>query len=219
MHRTLIILTFVSLLTAGANAQRLITGEEMVQPCTQALLGDSADSLDFMPMAFCIGVISGIAWTTPHLKTGSQFCVPPDATRDEQLAKVVQYMEAHTERLQEDFFVLAFQALRQSWPCPKPPLVAAREAKPSTKAMSVTAHSPSSNPGSAQRGEYTGEHLGLPVEKTDSPQTGTTKAHQRIPRGNRGPKKTGARKISRQMTGISPVEMFGILPSSVVWSP
>ena len=218
MHRTLIILTFVSLLTASANAQRLVTGEEMVQPCTQALLGDSADSLDFMPMAFCIGVISGIAWTAPHLEIGSQFCIPPDATRDEQLAKVVQHMEAHTERLQEDFFVLAFQALRQSWPCPKPPPVA-REAKPSTKAVSVTAHSQSSNPGSAQRVKYTSEHVGLPIEKTESPQTGTTKAHQRIPRDNSRAKKNAARKISRQVTSISPLELFGILPTRGVWSP
>jgi hypothetical protein len=218
MHRTLITLTFVSLLTASANAQRLVTGEEMVQPCTQALLGDSADSLDFMPMAFCIGVISGIVWAAPRLETGSQFCIPPDTTRDEQLTKVVQYMEAHTERLQEDFLILAFQALRQSWPCLKPPRVATQEVEPSTKAV-ATAHSQSSNPGKAQRVGYTGEHLGFPVEKTDSPQTGTKKAHQRIPRGNPGPKKTGARKISRQMTGISPLEMFGILPSRVLWSP
>jgi hypothetical protein len=218
MHRTLITLTFVSLLTTGANAQRLVTGEEMMQPCTQALLGDSTDPLDFMPMAFCIGVISGISWTSAHLKAGSQFCIPRDATRDEQLTKVVQFMEAHAERLQEDFFILAFQALRQSWPCLKSPLVAAQEVEPSTKAV-VTAHSQSSNPGSAQGVGYTSESEVLPVERTDSPPRGTTKAHQQIPRGNPRPKKYGARKISRQLTGISPLEMFGILPSRVLWSP
>ncbi len=67
MHRTLITLTSVSLLITSANAQRLVTSEEMVQPCTQALLGGSDDSLDYMPMGFCVGVILGIASTVPHL--------------------------------------------------------------------------------------------------------------------------------------------------------
>jgi hypothetical protein len=216
VYRTLLTLTLVSLLTIGANAQRQITGEEMAQPCAQALLGDSADSLDFMPMAFCIGVISGISSTAPHLETGLRFCIPPDTTRDEPLAKVVEYMEAHAERLKEDFFVLAFQALRQSWPCPKPPPVApkdtGRDIGASTKAASIAAST--SNPRTSQKVEYPSEHVGLRVEAT-----GTAQTQQDIPQVKPRPKKTAARKSPRQAIGISPLEMFGIFPSRAVWPP
>ena len=117
MHRVLAILASIFLLSSGAQAQRLVSGEEMVLPCTRALLGGGDEDLDYTQMAFCVGAISAIAWTSPHLETGSQFCIPAEATRGEQVAAVVGYMRKHTDRLREDFFLLAFQALRQTWPC------------------------------------------------------------------------------------------------------
>jgi hypothetical protein len=121
MHRVLAILGSIFLLSSGAQAQRLVSGEEMVLPCTRVLLGGGDESLNHtQQMAFCVGAVSAIAWTAPHLETGSQFCIPTYATRGEQVAAVVRYMRNHTDRLREDFFLLAFQALRQTWPCPGP---------------------------------------------------------------------------------------------------
>lgn len=119
MRRILAMLTlllFVGPLIAEARAQRMVSGHEMLLPCTRALTGGD----ESMQMAFCVGAVVGVASTAAHLEAGSRFCVPADASRGEQVAAVVRYMKSNALRLHEDFFLLAFQALRQTWPCPLP---------------------------------------------------------------------------------------------------
>lgn len=131
MRRTLVALTVSSLLATSASPQPVVTGHDMVLPCTQALTGEGDNSLEWMPMGFCIGVIAGFARAAPRLETQSQFCLPADTTREEQLASVVQYLENHAERLQEDFLMLAFEALRETWPCAKQPPATPGGSRPS----------------------------------------------------------------------------------------
>lgn len=118
MRRSLAMLAIVIYLISDAHAQRLVSGEEMVLPCTRSLLGGGDNPLHQTQMAFCVGAIVGIVSTAPHLEAGSQFCIPADASRGEQVAAVVRYMKANALRLKDDFFLLAFQALRHTWPCP-----------------------------------------------------------------------------------------------------
>jgi hypothetical protein len=110
------LLLLVVQLIPQAHAQHVISGRDMLLPCTRSLTGGD----ESMPMAFCVGAIVGIASTAAHLQSGSRFCIPADASRGEQVAAVVRYMKSNALRLHEDFFLLAFQALRQTWPCPLP---------------------------------------------------------------------------------------------------
>ena len=121
MYRVVAVLAVLVSQISSVEAQRLISGEEMVLPCKRALLRDDAEVLQYTQMAFCVGAVTGIASTAPHLELGSRFCVPFDATRATAVNIVVSYMETHTERLQEDFFLLVLQALRRAWPCPDYP--------------------------------------------------------------------------------------------------
>jgi hypothetical protein len=117
-YRVLGLLALISIQISNAHAQRLISGEEMVLPCKGALSTEDAGTLEYSKIAFCVGAITAIAWTAPHLEQGARFCIPFDATRALSVEVVVRYLEMHTDRLQEDFFLLAFQALRGAWPCP-----------------------------------------------------------------------------------------------------
>jgi Rap1a immunity proteins len=218
MCRPLITLTFASLLVTSANAQPGVTGEQMLQPCTHALLGSGDNSLDWMPMGFCIGVISGIARTAPHLDPGSQFCVPAEATRDVQLATVVHYLESHTERLQEDFVVLAFQALQKTWPCPEAPPVtpeaAASQPGAPSKTASVIPNIQLAHRGDAQTVESPNEEAGQPAETARPPKaTRETNARDKPRRTATGP-----RKKARQRAAWTPFEMFvfGFVPPRTI---
>lgn len=121
MYRVLALVVLLGFQVANAQAQRLISGEEMVLPCKRALSNEDAEVLQYTQMAFCVGAVTGIASTAPHLELGSRFCVPFNATRAAAVYVVVRYLETHTERLQEDFFLLVQQALRRAWPCPEYP--------------------------------------------------------------------------------------------------
>jgi hypothetical protein len=122
MVRVFVLLLITVAQVTPVTAQRLISGQEMVLPCKRALSSEDAEALQYTQMAFCVGAIAGIAATAPNLELGSRFCVPYEATRAATVAVVVRYLETHTERLQEDFFVLVLQALRRAWPCPKYPM-------------------------------------------------------------------------------------------------
>ena len=122
MVRVLAILVLMVSQISHAGAQRLISGEEMVLPCKRALSNEDAEVLQYAQIAFCVGTVAGIVSTAPHLELGSRFCIPYDATRAAAVAVVVRYLETHTERLQEDFFLLVLQALRRAWPCPEYPM-------------------------------------------------------------------------------------------------
>jgi hypothetical protein len=209
-------LALIFFLTTSANAQRVVTGKEMVQPCTHALLPGGEDTSEWMQMGFCVGVILAIAQTATL-----DFCVPPEATRQEQLATVVRYLESDAERLGEDFFQLVIQALLQTWPCAKPPPgipgVAAGQSGVFAQEAPIPENSQASNPGNGEMSGYPRERAALPVE----PATAALKGIKQTTAGGKSRRASGGmRKKPRQQTAWSPFEMFfffGALPKG--WQP
>lgn len=63
--------------------------------------------------SLCVGIIVGLSYM------GQPFgiCLPVGATSQQATRVVVQYIDEHPERIQENFNYLAVEALREAWPC------------------------------------------------------------------------------------------------------
>jgi hypothetical protein len=48
---------------------------------------------------------------------GLKFCHPSNLPPEQMLDKVIEFVETHPERMQEDFRLLALTAMRNAWPC------------------------------------------------------------------------------------------------------
>ena len=176
-------------------------------------------------MGFCIGVVSGIARTAPHLEPKSRFCLPANSTREEQLAMVIQYLEDHPERLQEDFFVLALQAFQETWPCPAlPPAMAKGSAsQPSASSsdtpIGVTSQASSRGNGAPLEEGQREEQAGL-AAKSVAPAKVKQPTKQRPARVK--PQRTEAKDVNpREIKSLSPFELFvlGLLPPANLRHP
>jgi hypothetical protein len=66
----------------------------------------------------CVGEISGLAQVGRLLPRPIGSCRPPGVTRGEVARVVVAYIEAHPQRMQDDFTELALEAMHDAWPCP-----------------------------------------------------------------------------------------------------
>jgi hypothetical protein len=64
--------------------------------------------------AACGGQIDGVANT---LEVTGQICRPPGVTRGQVMAVVMTYIERIPERQNENFMVLAIEALKRAWSC------------------------------------------------------------------------------------------------------
>ncbi len=91
------------------------TGNEMLPVCRAFLespgLFEHATAEQALRAGFCGGYIAGI------LSESTEACVPPVSTR-EAVRTVVEYLETHSEQLNNDFDDLVESALRATWPCP-----------------------------------------------------------------------------------------------------
>lgn len=71
-------------------------------------------SSDLGKIGFCLGTINGISYTG----ASSGLCLPVDVTARQAVRVVVQYIDGEAiARTDEDFRLLAFEALQAIWPC------------------------------------------------------------------------------------------------------
>jgi hypothetical protein len=106
----------------GAAAQQAASSADYWMPgCRHAAAlihfssdGDSED--DLVKMGFCIGIINGLSYTG----VSSGLCVPVGVTAEQAASVVVQYIDGQaTTRANEDFRLLALEALQAAWACKK----------------------------------------------------------------------------------------------------
>ena len=75
---------------------------------------NDGDPGDLVKIGFCAGIINGISYTG----VPSGLCVPVGVTAQQAALVVVQYIDGEaTTRMNEDFRLLAFEALQGAWPC------------------------------------------------------------------------------------------------------
>jgi hypothetical protein len=99
----------------AAGQGRTRTGNEMLPACRAFLegprLNEHATTEEALRAGFCAGYVAGI------IEESTEACVPAISSR-EAVHTVVEFLETHSEQLNDDFEELVEDALRATWPCP-----------------------------------------------------------------------------------------------------
>jgi Rap1a immunity proteins len=66
---------------------------------------------------FCSGVVHGLAYVGKILPAELIFCAPPTSDARQLARVVINYIDAHPQRMHEDFRMLTLEAFHQAWPC------------------------------------------------------------------------------------------------------
>jgi hypothetical protein len=131
--RTIICGALTALMIAMANAaveEDVHSAHFMLPYCKLTSKQTMASAKNALIYGQCFGMVSGILWMVVLLRQAEAsgqaqldpiLCtdIPGDSTNEELVDVVVKYGAAHPEQGHERFEVLAFNALRDAWPCRK----------------------------------------------------------------------------------------------------
>ena len=105
---------FIVLAVLGAYAafaQKDIYSADYLMPGCRDFIGADTDNAHLR--GYCVDLVIGLARDA----YAPRICVPREATDEQIVRVVVQYIDSQPARLQEDFVLLATEALRKTWPC------------------------------------------------------------------------------------------------------
>src|SRR5690242_5206462 len=68
-------------------------------------------NVDMLGQGYCAGLVDGLVYAERDL------CFPTGATVEQAIRLIVEYIDAHPARLEENFRRLALEAIHRSWPC------------------------------------------------------------------------------------------------------
>ncbi len=104
-------------LTYGASAQsnRAYSAKTVAPGCDIYMRGDSRDLLHLQGQ--CVGTIGGLSFVAPMLPPHMRSCPPPGTVLAALVGTVLSYIKKNESRENEDFRMLALEALRDVWPC------------------------------------------------------------------------------------------------------
>jgi Rap1a immunity proteins len=87
------------------------SANEIVAAC-KSVMSTPHNASEAQKQGFCVGAVEGIG----HVDAG--ICPPTGSTLEQWISVVIRYIDSRPARLQEDFYKLAQEALRDAWPCP-----------------------------------------------------------------------------------------------------
>ncbi len=95
--------------------EQVLSGQELVDGCSEGYLPGK-------PNPYCMQYMFGLVQTLAALQEmepgNKLFCIDPTAIGLEEVTdNVTKWMENSPERLHEDAYILATQALHESYPC------------------------------------------------------------------------------------------------------
>ncbi|MCZ6803147.1 MAG: Rap1a/Tai family immunity protein [Proteobacteria bacterium] len=95
--------------------EEVLSGQELVDGCSEGYLPGK-------PNQYCMQYMFGLVQTLAALQEmepgNKLFCIDPTAIGLEEVTdNVTKWMENSAERLHEDAYILATQALHESYPC------------------------------------------------------------------------------------------------------
>ena len=96
--------------------QDVTSANFLMSACRDVVSGNMSNGEskgDLFTMGLCAGIISGLS----YMGTFYGLCSPIGVTSQQAVSVVVQYIDHQPARMDEDFRVLASEALRAAWPC------------------------------------------------------------------------------------------------------
>jgi hypothetical protein len=109
---------FLNLAVVSVHAEEeedILSGQELVDGCSEGYLPGK-------PNQYCMQYMFGLVQTLAALQEmepgNKLFCIDPNVIGLEEVTdKVTNWMNSVPERLNEDAYILATQALHESYPC------------------------------------------------------------------------------------------------------
>ena len=105
---------FLSASAASAAEDATLSADQVLPACAAFIAERAPREIDEVFQAGrCIGLMQGLGYASQLLGV----CPPDDVTEALRARVAVTYVEAHPERMHEDFRVLAVEAMKKTWPC------------------------------------------------------------------------------------------------------
>jgi hypothetical protein len=116
------VLTFlVFLVLAGPIVCHANDGNALLEHCSAAVQRlDGQTNVNAIRFGYCYGYIQGIIDMNTFNKNAGQsplFCLPPHVSNGRIARLLFEYLQNHTERLQEEARVLIVDAYAEAFPC------------------------------------------------------------------------------------------------------
>jgi hypothetical protein len=108
-----ILLGVLTLNTSAVAAEDSRSAASMLPHCKAWLDPSTRDAIG----GGCIGIVGTLSFVSRVLDEGLKFCHPSAVSPEQMLGKVIEFVETHPERVQEDFRLLALTAMHDAWPC------------------------------------------------------------------------------------------------------
>jgi Rap1a immunity proteins len=100
--------------SAASAVEENLSADQMLPACAAFIAERAPREIDGVFAAGrCIGLMQGLGYASRLLGV----CPPDDVTEVLRARVSVTYVEAHPERMKEDFRVLAVEAMQKAWPC------------------------------------------------------------------------------------------------------
>jgi hypothetical protein len=105
---------FLSASAAIAVEDATLSADQVLPACAAFIADRAPREIDGVFQAGrCIGLMQGLGYASRLLGV----CPPDDVTSALRARVAVTYVEAHPERMHEDFRALAVEAMQKTWPC------------------------------------------------------------------------------------------------------
>jgi Ssp1 endopeptidase immunity protein Rap1a len=95
-------------------AQDIASASHMLPACKALVIGNVASGISQSDVGRCIGMVEGLNVAASSFHA---FCPPAAATTTQRVRAIVAFIEAHPERKDEHYALLALDAMKQAWPC------------------------------------------------------------------------------------------------------
>ena len=110
------------IVSASEAAAQLPAGDTsanaIIRGCKAFVEGRAADAQLYGLGNYCAGIVIGLASVGQDLSRPEWQSCAPGTTNAHQLARVVvDFIEAHPERMRDDFRGLTLEAFHDAWPC------------------------------------------------------------------------------------------------------
>lgn len=114
-----LVLCTCGLVASQAYSQDKTSGNFLIGAChvTVSVIehsGTIAKPNEAWKAGYCRGIVEGVDSVAT---LGGQVCKPDGVTNDQEVRVVAKYLEDHPESLNQKGSILAFQALREAFPC------------------------------------------------------------------------------------------------------